>query len=222
MATVTTPIVYFDNAAEVLDRLGGVPPERVLMRPPPGTAREKDLIARLDGSNKRLCELVDGVLVEKTMGIREARLALVLGQWLNEFAHLHGLGIVFGADGPIRILPGMVRVPDVSFVRWDRLPGEELPDEPILDVVPDLAVEVISRGNTKKEMERKLRNYFEAGVRLVWLIYPKTQAAEAFTSPKDMRRIGKRQSLDGADVLPGFRVALPRLFASTRPPRPGG
>ncbi len=76
---------------------------------------------------------------------------------------------------------------------------------------------MISKGNTKKEMERKLRDYFVSGLRLVWLIYPKTQTAEAYTAPDDMRRVGKNQSLGGGGVMPGFRLSLKELFV--RPKR---
>src|SRR5262249_50656286 len=103
----------------------------------------------------------------------------------------------------------------------ERLPGEELPDEPIAELVPDLAVEVLSKRNTPKEMSRKLREYFLAGVRLVWLIYPKTQTAEAYTSPTDLRRVGKRQALSCGDVLPGFKLPLSDIFASTGRRRQG-
>jgi Uma2 family endonuclease len=213
--------VAFDNVAELVERIGNVPLERIRMRPPPGTATEADVVTALDGPNKRLCELVDGVLVEKVMGIRESRLATVLGRRLDEFAERHGLGMVCCADGPVRVLPKLVRLPDVMFLNWDRLPGRELPDKAILGVVPDLAVEVLSKGNTKAEMERKLREYFLAGVRLVWLIYPKKRTAEVCTSPEDRRRIEAAEALDGGDVLPGFRLTLEYLFASTRAPRSG-
>jgi Uma2 family endonuclease len=116
----------------------------------------------------------------------------------------------------MRLWIGRVRIPDVSFISWDRLPRGELPDEAIDGVVPDLAVEVLSRGNTAKEMQRKLREYFEAGVRLVWFVYPKTQTAEVYTSPTEMRRIGKSQSLDGGEVLRGFKLPLTKLFAHAR------
>ena len=82
----------------------------------------------------------------------------------------------------MRIAPGLVRIPDVSFICWDRLPGRESPREPIPDLAPDLAVEVLSEGNTKAEMARKVREYFEAGVKLVWLIDPKKRTARVFST----------------------------------------
>jgi Uma2 family endonuclease len=202
--------------AELLHRIGDVSPERIRVPPAPGTATEDDVVAAVDGPEKRLCELVDGVLVEKVMGTREAVLGGLIGHFLWAYLEENDLGVVVGADGPLRLRLGLVRIPDVCFVSWDRLPAGELPDEAIAPVVPDLAVEVLREGNTKAEMERKLREYFEAGVRLVWFVQLKTQTATVYTSPTKVRRVGKDQALDGGDVLPGFRLPLKDLFARAR------
>jgi Uma2 family endonuclease len=200
----------------MLHRLGDVSPERIRVRPAPGTATEDDVVVALDGPEKHLCELVDGVLVEKTMSTKEGLLAGLVVHFLWAFLEENDLGLVVGADGALRLRLGLVRIPDVSFISWERLPGGELPDKAIAPVVPDLAVEVLSEGNTKGEMERKLRDYFEAGVRLVWFIQPKNQTASVYTSPTKSRRIGKDQVLDGGEVLPGFRLSLKELFARAR------
>ena len=205
-----------ETLADLIQQLGDIPLDRIQLKPAPGTATEHDLIAAMEAPRKRLCELVDGVLVEKPVGTKEGLLAGVIVHYLWTFMERRDLGLVVGPDGPLRLWIGLVRIPDVSFISWDRLPQGELPDEAIAGVVPDLAVEVLSRGNTPKEMQRKLREYFEAGVRLVWFIYPKTQTADVYTSPTDMRRIGKSQSLDGGDVLPGFKLPLAKLFSRAR------
>jgi Uma2 family endonuclease len=110
-------------------------------------------------------------------------------------------------------MPGLVRIPDVSFLAWKKFPGRELPAEPIPQLVPDLAVEVLSEGNTALEMRRKLTEYFEVGVRLVWMIDPTTHTAEAYTSLKRKRSIPAQGTLQGGAVLPRFRLPLPQLFA---------
>ena len=214
-ATVQAPPAP-ENLAELLERLGDVPPLRIRTQPPLGTATERDVLAARDGEGKRLCELVDGVLVEKTVGAEESLLASVIVQLLWNYVHAHRLGVVLGADGMLRILPKQVRIPDACFISWDRLPGKEFPKKPIPQLAPNLAVEVLSESNTKKEMERKLRDFFAAGVELVWLVQPKTQTAEAYTSPLNKRRIGKKQALDGGRVVPGFILPLKELFARTR------
>lgn len=92
-------------------------------------------------------------------------------------------------------------------------------DEPILDAVPNLAIEVISKGNTKEEMEQKLKDYFKAGVELVWYIYPKKACAEVYTSPTAKTVVDKDGSLDGGRVLPGFHLPLKKVLTLPRPPR---
>ena len=200
------------TVADLLAQLGDVPPERVIFRPyPPGTATEQDLIAyRSRGGHP--CELVDGVLVEKAMGYEESALAAFILTCLMNFVRRHDLGIVVGADGPHRLVPGLVRYPDVAFASWDRFPGRRLPKEPIPGLVPDLAVEVLSAGNTRKEMERKLREYFSAGVRLVWYVDPPTRTVTVYTGVERLTVFDAAGTLDGGDVLPGFALPLTELW----------
>jgi Uma2 family endonuclease len=202
------------SLAEVLHDLGDISPERIRM--PVGTATEQDVIKAMEAADKRLYELVDGVLVEKDMGMAESIIAGKCIHHLWIYLDDNDLGIVFSADGPIRVKVGRIRFPDVGFISWERLPGHELPEDPILDAAPDLAIEVISRGNTPKEMDLKLKDYFKAGVRLVWFIYPKTQTAAVYTSPTSKKELSKDQALDGGKVLPGFSLPLKLLFAKTR------
>ncbi len=219
MATATIKRPKFDNFAKLLHQIGDVPLERIRMEAPPGSATEKDVLVVRAGPERRLCELVDGVLVEKAMGVQESLLAAEIIQLLGPFVRANTLGILLGADGMIRTFPDQVRIPDVSFISWDRYPGEEVPKEGVSSFVPKLVVEVLSPGNTKAEIDRKLRDYFLAGVELVWVIDPKAQTAKAYTSPDEVMQIGKTGSLDGGSVLPGFRLPLKQLFASLRRPR---
>lgn len=205
-----------DTVADLLHRLGDIPPKRILMHPAPGTATEKDVIEALEAPRKRICKLVEGVLVEKPMGAREALYATVILRHMEAFAEKHDLGIVLPPDGTVRIMPGMVRIPDVSFTPWEDIPNQEMPAEPIPDLVPALVVEVISEGNTPKEMARKLREYFEAGVSEVWPVYPETQTAEVYSSPTKHRSIGQDGTLEGGKQLPGFHLSLKKIFARAR------
>jgi Uma2 family endonuclease len=198
--------------ADLLDRLGNIPPSRIRFHPPPGTATEADVI-EADTRHDRLCELVDGVLVEKAMGLRESFLAIALGSFLREFVVPRNLGLVSGEAGMMRLFAGMVRIPDVAFASWARLPGRRVPVEPIPDLVPDLAVEVLSRSNTEEEMARKLREYFAAGVRLVWLVDPEARTVAVYTSAEQFTLLDQTQALDGGDVLSGFTLPLSQLFA---------
>ena len=103
-------------------------------------------------------------------------------------------------------------MPDVSFVSSDRLKLAQLKREPILTVVPDLGIEVVSRGNTRSEMERKLNDYFNAGIRLVWYIYPRKREVHVFKSPNDCRVLRENEVLDGGEILPGFNLPLRQYF----------
>src|SRR5262245_32081748 len=140
------------TVADLLERLGRIPAHRVRLDPPPGQATEKDVI-RIHDRENRLFELVDGVLVEKVMGMLESCLAADLVWMIRSFVDKGDEGLVAGADGMVRLLPGLVRIPDVAFISWQRVGWKEYPREPIPDLAPDLAVEVLSEGNTEEEME---------------------------------------------------------------------
>jgi Uma2 family endonuclease len=189
--------------ADLLDRLG-VGPERVLLQPPPGTATEEDLIRC-----PRLCELIDGVLVEKAMGFYESRLAAVLIMYLETYLTQNPLGIILDGSGMVRVRPEQVRLPDVSFFSWDHFPGKLLPaHEQILDMTPDLAVEILSPSNTKKEMRRKRREYFNGGCKLYWEMDPEDKIVRVYTSVRRFTEVGEDGNLSGGDVLPGFTLSV--------------
>jgi Uma2 family endonuclease len=206
------PTSEASTVADLIDRLGGIPPERIRIKPPPGQATVADVI-EIEHRENRICELVDGVLVEKAMGFHEGFLAGFLLMRLRMFADPINAGLVNGADGMMQIFPGLVRIPDVAFLSWSRFPEGRLPKEPVPHLVPDLAVEVLSRGNTRREMDRKVQEYFAAGVRLVWLVDPVKRSVAVHTSSSDSRKLREADSLDGGDVLPGFALPLAELFA---------
>jgi Uma2 family endonuclease len=189
-----------------------IPAERIVLDPAPGTATKKHLI-RENERKYRLCELVDGVLLEKPMGTKEGLLGGWLLHFLWQFLEAHRLGIVLGGDAALELMPDLVRVPDVSFISFDRLPGRKVPAKAIAPLSPGLAVEVLSPSNTKKEMQRKCREYLTTGSRLVWLIYPKTRVVEVHKTAGRCRRLRIGQVLDGGDVLPGFELPLSQLLS---------
>ncbi|MFN4261693.1 MAG: Uma2 family endonuclease [Gemmataceae bacterium] len=201
-----------ETLADLVARLGNIPLCRIRARPAPGLATEEDLLAQLhDGKN--LYELVDGALVEKAMGFRESLLALALGSMLRAFVLERNLGLVSGADGIVRLFPGLTRIPDVAFVSWERIPEGRIPEEPIADLVPDLAVEVLSAGNTPAEMARKRREYFAAGVRVVWIVDPNARTVAVYSEPERFVTLDESANLEGGEVLPGFTLSLRDLFA---------
>lgn len=206
--------------SEVLDRiaaLGGVPPWRIRMTPTPGEATEADVLAARNGPDHLLCELVDGVLVEKPMGAPESLIAAEIIRLLGNHVAENDLGAVLGEAGLLRLEPGLVRIPDVSFIAWENVPGEEIDvNQPIAPLVPDLAVEVLSLSNTPAEIARKLKEYFFHGTQVAWVIDPRKETAKVHSAPDTFKRVAKTGSLDAAPVLPGFKIALPALFSRNR------
>ncbi len=209
----TTTLPVPENLADLVDRLGHVPLDRIRMQPAPGTATEEDVLAALEAPRKRICELIDGVLVEKAMGYAESALASLLIESLNAFVRAHNLGLVTAPDGTVRLWAGRVRIPDVAFFSWDRMPGRRRPQQPIPTLAPDLAIEVLSPSNTAQEMRRKRDDYFSVGVRLVWEIDPDTRTCSVYTAPDAVTTLTEADAVDGGDVLPGFRLPLRDLFA---------
>ncbi|OJW17729.1 MAG: hypothetical protein BGO49_26370 [Planctomycetales bacterium 71-10] len=209
------------SVAELLHHLGDVPADRVRLVPTPGLASERDLIAANEAGDG-LFELVDGVLVEKAMGFEESRWAYVLGLYIGIFLQSHDLGAVVGADGMVKLASGLVRLPDLSFISWARYPRGRRRRGTAPAVVPDLAVEILSRSNTKREMERKLGEYFAAGVRLAWVVDPRRREVRVFTSPTDPVVLTAADVLDGGDVLPGFRLPLAEWFEQAERDGPAG
>lgn len=208
-ATIRPPRLR--TMGDLVRRLGGISPDRIRLDPLPGTATVGDVI-RVEAEEDRHCELVEGTLVEKAVGFDESRVAMSLGHLINEYLGANDRGICVGEGGMMQIAPGLVRVPDVSFISWERLPGGESPKEPVPDLAPDLAVEVLSEGNTPAEMRRKVGEYFDAGVRMVWLIDPQKRTAQVYTSPTDSFEVREDQPLDGGEILPGFSVGLGELL----------
>jgi len=205
----------FTTVADVLARLD-VPPERIRLHPRPGTATVEDAV-RITERKIALCELVEDTLVEKTMGVYESWLAAELIGILRDFLKQNPFGIVTGADGMLLLETKMLRIPDVSFISHERLPQGGLKNAPAAPLlIPDLAVEVISEGNRPAEMDRKLREYFGHGVRLVWYVYPATETIRACSAPTSFRDCAGDDLLLGGDVLPGFELRVADLFTGPR------
>jgi Uma2 family endonuclease len=211
MSQLDIPTTALVTVADVLASMADIPANRIWLHPAPGTATEQDVVDVHDHKN-RLCELVDGVLVEKAIGFYESYLTIELIKLIGSFADAHDLGIVAGADGMIRLAPGLVRIPDISFVSWDRLHGRRVPRDPIARLVPDLAVEVLSESNTAAEMRRKVREYFTAGVRCVWLVDPESRTAVVYSDLGTSVTLHETDTLDGGQALPGFSLQLKDLF----------
>ncbi len=112
-----------------------------------------------------------------------------------------------------RIFSGLVRGPDVAFLSKQQLPAGKIPTETYPSLAPELAVEVLSLSNTKGEMSRKRREYFQAGVRLVWMVDLRNRSVAVYTSPQDVKILYEEHTIGGGDVLPGFEIPVSEFFA---------
>ena len=200
------------TATDLARRFGDIALSRISFDPPPGLATEDD-VDRWEQRTNRLFELVDGVLVEKTMGSYQSLVAVEVARVLANFVKPLRIGWVLGADGMLRLWPGRVRIPDACFISKGQTPDGKFPKgERIASLFPDLAVEVLSESNTREEMAEKLRDYFQSGTRLVWYIDPVPQTAEVFTAADARTVVARNGRLNGEPVLPGFSIELASLF----------
>jgi Uma2 family endonuclease len=162
-----------------------------------------------------LYEVVNGQRVEiPPMGAYQGEIASALCGFLRPFATTRRLGKVvvevlfdFGrAEMP-------QRRPDLAFVSYERWPrGRQVPETNAWDVVPDLAVEVVSPTNLAEEIVQKVNEYFAAGVRQVWVIYANVRQVYVYDTPTSIRVVAHGGELDGGAILPGFRLAPASLF----------
>jgi Uma2 family endonuclease len=144
MSTVLTdlPPLHW-TVADVQTWLPGFPVGRICLQPMPGTAIEKDVL-EAKARTGRICELIDGTLVEKTGVCLGSIVAAELSYFIRVYLETNDLGILTGEAGLLRILPRHICAPDVSFIGWERFGGHKLPKAAIYAVAPDLAVEILS------------------------------------------------------------------------------
>jgi Uma2 family endonuclease len=168
-----------------------------------------------------LYEVIDGQRVEKPVGAYEISLANILQQFLGPFATQHNLGRVV-IEMPFDF-PSLnrQRLPDVAFVSYQRWPRtRRVPRSEAWEVVPDLAVEVVSPSNKAEDVIAKMHEYFRVGVRCVWIVWPTTEQVYRYTSPTEVRIFSRSETIDGGDIVPGFRLPLTQLFEEETEPAP--
>ena len=168
----------------------------------------------LEITDRPMPELIDGELVEREVGQKSDSIAASALAIIWMFVNEARLGLVNGAQGSYQIFPGeptKVRIPDVSFTRWDRLPSRE-PAAGHGRVVPDLIVEVVSPNDTYSSVQAKVAEFLAVGVRLVWILVPETRSVEVHRGDHTGLTLLLGDILDGEDVLPGFRCEIASLF----------
>jgi Uma2 family endonuclease len=160
-------------------------------------------------------ELVAGRLVPVTpAGGRHGAVAARLTGALVAHVEAHGLGVVYVAETGyvLRRNPDTVRAPDLSFVSRERPAGREV-SLGFIEGPPDLAIEVRSLDDTMAELTRKAEDYLAAGARLVWVVRPERRKVDVHRPGLPVGHLGDDGTLDGYDVVPGFRLPLGKLFA---------
>lgn len=159
-------------------------------------------------------DLVDGVCVEKDMGTYSDAVAAQLGIELGYFVRRHGLGLVLtqGAGYQFPALDqGRLRFPDLSFVRAGRYAGGKVPTK-WTTFAPDLVVESVSPNDTAEEVVRKVRSWLDAGVRMVWVVYPGSRQIVTSRADRTGQTLREDDILTGEDIVPGFEVRVGEIF----------
>ena len=179
--------------------------------------RTPDGLLAMGGDGKGL-ELVNGHLVEKSMGVASSAVNRRVAKYLGNFVDEHRLGEVLDSEAGYQCFshdPNRVRKPDASFVRNGRLPADGLP-EGWFRIPPDLAVEVVSPGDVAYDLQDKLADYRSAGIPLIWVVYPNRRTVHVYADGSEVPSvIHESDSLTGGDVLPGFSVKVADLFPPT-------
>ena len=176
--------------------------------------------ARQLESGDALFEVIYGRVVEKQpMSVFAGKLASMLTYLLTNFVLPRRLGLV--VSEVLFVLDeakNLQRRPDVAFVSNERWVGDDPDADRAWETIPDLAVEVISPSNTSNEIDRKVLDYFAAGVRLVWVLHPETRRLHVYDSADTIHVVSATGTLDGGTVLPGFQLVLGELFEAVEKP----
>jgi Uma2 family endonuclease len=185
-----------------------------IVRPLRLTAEEFEQMSETDGY-----ELIDGIPREKNMGADSSRVNLRVGRLIGAFVDDNRLGHAFDSECTYQcfpLSPRTVRKPDVSFIRFGRLPGEVVPPGHNR-VPPDFVVEVISPRDTWYEVEGKLNDYLSVNVPLIWVVNPNARTLHVYKPDGSVTRHPEADAVTADPVLPGFRVRVADLLP---PPQP--
>jgi Uma2 family endonuclease len=165
-------------------------------------------------------ELIDGHLVEVNVSVLSSLVGTRIASALENHCRPNDLGNVWAADLHVRCFadPGRFRKPDVTFVSRERFAPEML-EEGALTIPPDLVVEVISPNDLAYDVEKKVREYLDTGVRVVWVVYPDLRRIGVHRADGTISGLGEADELSGEDVVPGFRCPVAALFPA-RPQAP--
>jgi Uma2 family endonuclease len=180
----------------------------------PTTATMPEVAPANGLDTEALYEVIDGQRKElPPMGVYETRVASLLDQRLGPFTDAQDLGRVV-TEMLFNLAPiNKQRRPDVAFVsyqRWKK--AVPMPATNAWDVVPELAIEVVSPTDRMVEVLEKVREYFQAGAQLVWLVLPSERLIYVYQSPTQIQVLTHADTLSGGAIVPGFQFPVASLF----------
>jgi Uma2 family endonuclease len=160
-------------------------------------------------------ELIDGELREMPPTVNwHGEVESYLTTLLHTHIRAHGLGRVSCGEilYIVRRNPDRVRAADIVFIRQERVPPLEARQH-IMEVIPDLVVEILSQHDTVAEIHEKIEDWLNAGVQMLWVVDPFRRTVTIYQPGYDPRLLGEHGALDGDPVVPGFRCAVAEIFA---------
>lgn len=188
------------------------------LRPEATSAGELAAISAELSLQGKSCQLIEGELrMMSPAGGFHGALAADIASLLTQHAKRAAIGRCFGAETGFLISrnPDTVLAPDAAFVSNERLEAVGL-GEGYFPEAPALAVEIVSPGDTAEAVDDKARRWLAAGTRMVWVVYPKRETLTVYRSADNVRLLSAEDSLEGADVVPGFSVKVAELFAGLK------
>ena len=163
-------------------------------------------------------EVVDGTILEwPNMGTYPIQIASNLHEYLAPFVRRQALGRSI-VENQFQITPTRQRRPDLAFVSFARWPKKRRQPDGIWHVIPDLAVEVVSKSDEAWDVMEKIREYFDAGIATVWLVYPNLAIIHVYSAFDRIEVVTRAGTLDGGAVVPGFRLPLVEVFEEETEP----
>jgi len=159
-------------------------------------------------------ELVKGELRKMSpAGSEHGAIIINITVLLGQHVKSNKLGVCFGAETGFKIAtdPDTVRAPDLAFISRERIPESDIPKK-FWPGAPDLAVEVLSPGDSYEEVDEKVEDWLMAGTRAVWIVNPRRRIVSVYRSMNDVKRLSESDELDGGDVVPGFRCKVSEIF----------
>jgi Uma2 family endonuclease len=159
------------------------------------------------------CELIYGELVMMSpAGAEHGVIVVRIARYISEFVEKHGLGITLGGEAGFKIesQPDLVRAPDVAFVKKSRLRGP--PPRGFMQGVPDLAVEVLSPTDRRRQVAEKVNLWLAHGTAACWVVDPATMTISVHRAGQKPSRLAGKDKLENEPTLPGFSLALSKIF----------